>query len=184
MYAWTVGCLLLTPNLLRACLISLCFDFLSPCNCVCMQWDWLTQPLMSQDCWSSRTGQLETTSVRNCQRGKEWWCNNINIHTHRHVHVHRACTHTHTHCVCLHTQTHKVHECTHYCVFSCAIVNAFYWSILSLLIFFRYEDLSNALPLPDYTRRDGKYNMAASLPSFFVKPDLGPKMYNAYGKAL
>ena len=51
-----------------------------------------------------------------------------------------------------------------------------------VVFFSRYEDLSNALPLPDYTRRDGKYNMAASLPSFFVKPDLGPKMYNAYGK--
>lgn len=50
------------------------------------------------------------------------------------------------------------------------------------VVYSRYEDLSNALPLPDYTRRDGKFNMAASLPSFFVKPDLGPKMYNAYGK--
>ena len=39
-----------------------------------------------------------------------------------------------------------------------------------------------ALPLPEYTRRDGRYNMVASLPDFFVKPDLGPKMYNAYGK--
>ena len=38
-----------------------------------------------------------------------------------------------------------------------------------------------ALPLPDYTRRDGKLNLTASLPDFFVKPDLGPKMYNAYG---
>ena len=40
----------------------------------------------------------------------------------------------------------------------------------------------NALPFPEYTTRDGKMNMAASLPGFFVKPDLGPKMYNAYGK--
>ena len=39
-----------------------------------------------------------------------------------------------------------------------------------------------ALPLPDYTRREGRLNMAATLPDFFVKPDLGPKMYNAYGK--
>jgi lysine-specific demethylase 3 len=38
-----------------------------------------------------------------------------------------------------------------------------------------------ALPLPHYTRRDGKLNMASSLPDFFVKPDMGPKMYNAYG---
>lgn len=40
------------------------------------------------------------------------------------------------------------------------------------------------LPLPEYTRRDGKLNMTASLPDFFVKPDLGPKMYNAYGKEI
>ena len=39
----------------------------------------------------------------------------------------------------------------------------------------------SALPLPDYTQREGKLNLAASLPKFFVKPDLGPKMYNAYG---
>jgi hypothetical protein len=42
----------------------------------------------------------------------------------------------------------------------------------------------NALPLPEYTLRDAKLNMAASLPDFFVKPDLGPKMYNAYGMYL
>lgn len=42
----------------------------------------------------------------------------------------------------------------------------------------------NALPLPDYTKRDGRYNMASSLPNFFVKPDLGPKMYNAYGEGI
>ena len=46
----------------------------------------------------------------------------------------------------------------------------------------RFADLSEALPLPEYTRRDGKLNMAASLPKFFVRPDLGPKMYNAYGE--
>lgn len=45
----------------------------------------------------------------------------------------------------------------------------------------RFSDLMDALPLPEYTRRDGKYNLVASLPDFFVKPDLGPKMYNAYG---
>lgn len=26
--------------------------------------------------------------------------------------------------------------------------------------------------------------MASSLPDFFVKPDMGPKMYNAYGEQL
>lgn len=51
-----------------------------------------------------------------------------------------------------------------------------------LLYLHRFNDFMNALPLPDYTRRDGKYNMVASLPKFFVRPDLGPKMYNAYGK--
>ena len=39
-----------------------------------------------------------------------------------------------------------------------------------------------ALPLPDYTRRDGKLNIASSLPPLYVSPDLGPKMYNAYGE--
>ncbi len=75
----------------------------SLCVVVCMQWDWLTRPPMSQDCWSSRTGQLETTSVRNCQRGREWWCNKINVHTHSHVHT-RIHAHTHTH-----TRTHTLY---------------------------------------------------------------------------
>lgn len=38
------------------------------------------------------------------------------------------------------------------------------------------------LPLPEYTKRDGRLNLAARLPNFFVRPDLGPKMYNAYGE--
>lgn len=37
------------------------------------------------------------------------------------------------------------------------------------------------LPLPEYTKRDGRLNLASRLPSYFVRPDLGPKMYNAYG---
>ena len=41
-----------------------------------------------------------------------------------------------------------------------------------------------ALPLPDYTRREGRLNLAGRLPDCFVRPDLGPKMYNAYGSAL
>lgn len=48
----------------------------------------------------------------------------------------------------------------------------------------RFNDLMRCLPLGDYTKRDGKYNLASRLPSIFVKPDLGPKMYNAYGSAL
>ncbi|KAI1903001.1 hypothetical protein AGOR_G00022680 [Albula goreensis] len=45
----------------------------------------------------------------------------------------------------------------------------------------RFDDLMNNLPLPEYTKRDGRLNLASRLPSFFVRPDLGPKMYNAYG---
>lgn len=47
----------------------------------------------------------------------------------------------------------------------------------------RFEDLMNNVPLPEYTRRDGSRNLVSRLPDFFVKPDLGPKMYNAYGSA-
>lgn len=47
----------------------------------------------------------------------------------------------------------------------------------------RFQDLMNALPMPEYTLRDGHLNLASRLPDFFVKPDLGPKMYNAYGMA-
>ncbi|KAE8286033.1 Lysine-specific demethylase 3B [Larimichthys crocea] len=45
----------------------------------------------------------------------------------------------------------------------------------------RFDDLMKNLPLPEYTKRDGRLNLAARLPNFFVRPDLGPKMYNAYG---
>lgn len=48
----------------------------------------------------------------------------------------------------------------------------------------RYTDLIKALPLGDYTQREGKLNLASRLPECFVRPDLGPKMYNAYGSAL
>lgn len=47
----------------------------------------------------------------------------------------------------------------------------------------RFSDLMINLPLPDYTKRNGKFNLASRLPECFVKPDLGPKMYNAYGSA-
>lgn len=40
-----------------------------------------------------------------------------------------------------------------------------------------------ALPLKEYTQRDGKLNLASRLPMCFVRPDLGPKMYSAYGNA-
>uniref|UniRef100_A0A673JXU8 Lysine-specific demethylase n=1 Tax=Sinocyclocheilus rhinocerous TaxID=307959 RepID=A0A673JXU8_9TELE len=45
----------------------------------------------------------------------------------------------------------------------------------------RFDDLMENLPLPEYTKRDGRLNLACRLPNFFVRPDLGPKMYNAYG---
>ena len=48
----------------------------------------------------------------------------------------------------------------------------------------RFTDLMQALPLPDYTHRIGILNLASRLPDFLVRPDLGPKMYNAYGKLL
>ncbi|KAJ8961960.1 hypothetical protein NQ314_005862 [Rhamnusium bicolor] len=48
----------------------------------------------------------------------------------------------------------------------------------------RYADLMKVLPLSEYTHRTGKLNLASRLPDCFVRPDLGPKMYNAYGSAL
>lgn len=47
-----------------------------------------------------------------------------------------------------------------------------------------FDDLMQALPLPEYTHRHGKLNLASRLPDFLVRPDLGPKMYNAYGMCL
>ncbi|XP_045460548.1 lysine-specific demethylase 3A-like isoform X3 [Harmonia axyridis] len=48
----------------------------------------------------------------------------------------------------------------------------------------RYQDLMEVLPLGEYTHRNGRLNLASRLPDCFVRPDLGPKMYNAYGSAL
>uniref|UniRef100_A0A8C5P9R4 Lysine-specific demethylase n=1 Tax=Leptobrachium leishanense TaxID=445787 RepID=A0A8C5P9R4_9ANUR len=45
----------------------------------------------------------------------------------------------------------------------------------------RFDDLMNNIPLPEYTKREGRLNLASRLPTYFVRPDLGPKMYNAYG---
>lgn len=39
------------------------------------------------------------------------------------------------------------------------------------------------LPLDMYTRRSGRLNLPFYLPKDFVHPDLGPKMYTAYGSA-
>uniref|UniRef100_A0A7S2GU43 JmjC domain-containing protein n=1 Tax=Haptolina brevifila TaxID=156173 RepID=A0A7S2GU43_9EUKA len=40
----------------------------------------------------------------------------------------------------------------------------------------------NAIPFPQYTHRDGVLNLAKYFPRAYVPPDLGPKMYNAYGR--
>ncbi|CAG0916282.1 unnamed protein product [Notodromas monacha] len=47
----------------------------------------------------------------------------------------------------------------------------------------RFRDVMQALPIPPFTRRDGIMNLASYLPSQFLPPDLGPKMYIAYGSA-
>lgn len=48
----------------------------------------------------------------------------------------------------------------------------------------RFDDLINSFSMPDYTLRNGKLNLAAYLPNNYLKPELGPKMYIAYGSAL
>ncbi|VVC32692.1 JmjC domain [Cinara cedri] len=47
----------------------------------------------------------------------------------------------------------------------------------------RFKNLMDCLPLKEYTHRNGKFNLASYLPECFVRPDLGPKMYIAYGNA-
>ncbi|KAF9558218.1 hypothetical protein CPC08DRAFT_751553 [Agrocybe pediades] len=46
-----------------------------------------------------------------------------------------------------------------------------------------YEDFSNAVPVPDYVRRDGVYNIGSHFPTNAVGPDLGPKMYNSFASS-
>lgn len=46
-----------------------------------------------------------------------------------------------------------------------------------------YQDLMRNLPLPEYTKKGGPFNLVSRLPEFFMKPDLGPKLYSAYGQA-
>lgn len=45
----------------------------------------------------------------------------------------------------------------------------------------RYDDLMKNLPLPEYSDPEGNLNLASHLPSFFVRPDLGPRLCCAYG---
>ncbi|KAJ1651660.1 hypothetical protein IWQ61_007825 [Dispira simplex] len=44
-----------------------------------------------------------------------------------------------------------------------------------------FDDFMQALPVPEYTQRDGQCNLASRLPQCFIPPELGPKMYIAYG---
>ncbi|KAJ2817305.1 hypothetical protein GGI24_005441, partial [Coemansia furcata] len=46
-----------------------------------------------------------------------------------------------------------------------------------------FRQFMNALPFPEYTQRKGKFNLVNRLPAGFVPPDLGPKMYCAYGSS-
>lgn len=48
----------------------------------------------------------------------------------------------------------------------------------------RFKDVLDAYPLHEYTHREGDYNLAGYLPDHCLKPELGPKMYIAYGSAL
>ncbi|WVR04951.1 hypothetical protein IAU60_001963 [Kwoniella sp. DSM 27419] len=43
-----------------------------------------------------------------------------------------------------------------------------------------YHDFCDALPVPDYTRREGVLNLYAHFPPGPTRPDIGPKMYNAF----
>lgn len=45
----------------------------------------------------------------------------------------------------------------------------------------RFKDLMDNSPIAQYTNRESRLNLVSSLPDFFVKPDLGPKFYVAYG---
>jgi len=48
----------------------------------------------------------------------------------------------------------------------------------------RYHNLVHDFPIPSYTLREGKLNLASYMPDYYLKPELGPKMYIAYGNAL
>jgi lysine-specific demethylase 3 len=47
-----------------------------------------------------------------------------------------------------------------------------------------YKDFSDAVPVPDYVRRDGVGNIGSHFPTNTIAPDLGPKMYNAFASSL
>ena len=44
-----------------------------------------------------------------------------------------------------------------------------------------FADLMAALPHPHHTQRSGHLNLVSKLPAYMLPPDLGPKLYLAYG---
>ena len=48
----------------------------------------------------------------------------------------------------------------------------------------RFHDLVHDFPIQAYTLREGNINLASYIPDYFLRPELGPKMYIAYGNAL
>jgi len=48
----------------------------------------------------------------------------------------------------------------------------------------RFHDLVHDFPIQAYTLREGGLNLASYIPDNFLKPELGPKMYIAYGSPL
>ncbi|XP_052385950.1 probable JmjC domain-containing histone demethylation protein 2C [Carassius gibelio] len=45
----------------------------------------------------------------------------------------------------------------------------------------RYHDVMKCLPVPEYTDPEAHLNLASHLPSFFIRPDLGPRLCCAHG---
>lgn len=45
----------------------------------------------------------------------------------------------------------------------------------------RYHDVMKFLPVPEYTDPEAHLNLASHLPSFFIRPDLGPRLCCAHG---
>jgi lysine-specific demethylase 3 len=66
----------------------------------------------------------------------------------------------------------------------CVLITVFAGEDFAEMLPSRFSDLMRVLPLAEYTHRTGRLNLASRLPECFVRPDLGPKMYNAYGSAL
>jgi hypothetical protein len=48
----------------------------------------------------------------------------------------------------------------------------------------RFHDLVHDFPIGPYTLREGSLNLASYMPDYLLRPELGPKMYIAYGNAL